>query len=281
MVSTALARAVAACALVVSAAQAHADVVVRDDLKRLFDEAGTTGTFVLMDLSADRTTLVDPARAAQRFRPASTFKIPNSLIAFDTGAVRDDQEVLPYGGKPQPLKQWEHDMPLPEAIRLSAVPIYQEVARRIGPARMQAYVDAFDYGNRQIGSEIDQFWLRGPLEISALEEARFTSRMALQQLPVQPRTWEMVRRMLRLDPEPQDGDAVIYGKTGHRSQASGRLVGGLGGARGARLRVRAEHRHADHGRCQQAHPAGQGVDARARRAARAVRHRSDPLSGKP
>jgi beta-lactamase class D len=214
MVSTALARAVAACALVVSAAQAHADVVVRDDLKRLFDEAGTTGTFVLMDLSADRTTLVDPARAAQRFRPASTFKIPNSLIAFDTGAVRDDQEVLPYGGKPQPLKQWEHDMPLPEAIRLSAVPIYQEVARRIGPARMQAYVDAFDYGNRQIGSEIDQFWLRGPLEISALEEARFTSRMALQQLPVQPRTWEMVRRMLRLDPEPQDGDAVIYGKTG-------------------------------------------------------------------
>ncbi|CAJ0733857.1 hypothetical protein R77592_03325 [Ralstonia mannitolilytica] len=190
------------CAMAMSAATAHAELIVRNDLKRVFDEAGVSGTFVLMDISADRTYVVDPARAARRIHPASTFKIPNSLIAFDTGAVRDDHEVLPYGGKPQPYKQWEHDMALPEAIRLSAVPIYQEVARRVGLERMQAYVDAFDYGNRQLGSVIDQFWLRGPLEISALEEARFTSRMALKQLPVKPRTWDMVHRMLLIEQQP-------------------------------------------------------------------------------
>lgn len=133
-----------ACAVALSTATAHAELVVRNDLKRVFDDAGVSGTFVLIDISADRTYVVDPARAARRIHPASTFKIPNSLIAFDTGAVRDDQEVLPYGGKPQPYKQWEHDMALPEAIRLSAVPIYQEVARRVGFERMQAYVDAFE-----------------------------------------------------------------------------------------------------------------------------------------
>ena len=76
---------------------------------------------------------------------------------------------------------------------------------------MQAYVDAFDYGNRQIGSVIDQFWLRGPLEISAFEEARFTSRLALKQLPVKPRTWDLVHRMLLIE---KQGDAVLYAKTG-------------------------------------------------------------------
>lgn len=200
-----------ACTVAMSTSAAHAELVVRDDLKRVFDNAGVSGTFVLMDISADRTYVVDPARAARRIHPASTFKIPNSLIAFDTGAVRDDHEVLPYGGKPQPYKHWEHDMALPEAIRLSAVPIYQEVARRVGPERMQAYVDAFDYGNRQIGSVIDQFWLRGPLEISAFEEARFTSRLALRQLPVKPRTWDIVHRMLLIE---QQGDAALYAKTG-------------------------------------------------------------------
>ena len=206
-----LALAIGGGAVALCATAVHAELIVRNDLKRVFDEAGVAGTFVLMDISADRTYVVDPARAARRIHPASTFKIPNSLIAFDTGAVRDDQEVIPYGGKPQPYKQWEHDMALPEAIRLSAVPIYQEVARRIGRERMQAYVNAFDYGNRQIGSVIDQFWLRGPLEISAFEEARFTSRMALKQLPVQPRTWDLVHRMLLIE---QQGDAALYAKTG-------------------------------------------------------------------
>ena len=135
--SKTFALALTAYAFVMGASQAHAELVVRDDLKRVFDEAGVTGTFVLMDIRGDRTYVVDPARAARRIHPASTFKIPNSLIAFDTGAVRDDQEVIPYGGKPQPFKQWEKDMALPEAIRVSNVPIYQEVARRIGPARMQ------------------------------------------------------------------------------------------------------------------------------------------------
>lgn len=209
--SKTLALAITAGAFVMGATQAHAELVARDDLKRVFDEAGVTGTFVLMDISGDRTYVVDPARAARRIHPASTFKIPNSLIAFDTGAVRDDHEVIPYGGKPQPYKRWEKDMALPEAIQVSNVPIYQEVARRTGPARMQAYVDAFDYGNRQLGSVIDQFWLRGPLEISAFEEARFTSRLALKQLPVKPRTWDLVHRMLLIE---KQGDAALYAKTG-------------------------------------------------------------------
>jgi beta-lactamase class D len=63
------------------------------------------------------------ARAERRMRPASTFKIVNSLIALETGAVKDENEIIPYGGKPQPIKAWEHDMSMRDAIRISNVAI--------------------------------------------------------------------------------------------------------------------------------------------------------------
>ena len=51
--------------------------------------------------------------------------------------MKSVDEVLPYGGKPQPRKEWERDMGLREAIKMSNVPIYQELARRIGIVRMR------------------------------------------------------------------------------------------------------------------------------------------------
>ena len=76
--SKTFAFAVVACTLAISTATAHAELVVRNDLKRVFDDAGVSGTFVLMDITADRTYVVDPARAARRIHPASTFKIPTA-----------------------------------------------------------------------------------------------------------------------------------------------------------------------------------------------------------
>ncbi|MGH8726962.1 MAG: penicillin-binding transpeptidase domain-containing protein [Burkholderiales bacterium] len=43
----------------------------------------------------------------------------------------------------------------------SVVWYYQELARRIGRERLQAYVDRFEYGNQNISGRIDQFWLTG------------------------------------------------------------------------------------------------------------------------
>src|SRR5262249_600459 len=67
-------------------------------------------TFVLLDVNLGELTVSNLARAQRRFVPASTFKIPNTLIGPDAGVVRDIDEIIPYGGKPQPFKAWEHDM---------------------------------------------------------------------------------------------------------------------------------------------------------------------------
>lgn len=109
-----------------------------------------------------------------RFLPASTFKIPNSLIELSVGAVRSVDEVLPYKGPSQPfVKAWAKDMGRREAISLSNVPIYQELARRIGLDRMRENIVRMDYGNKEVGASVDSFWLSGPLKISAVEQALF------------------------------------------------------------------------------------------------------------
>lgn len=139
-------------------------------LSQLFQQAGVTGTFVA--LSGDGTLIgTNRPRALTRYVPASTFKIANSLIGLSVGAVATVDTVLPYRSEAPPFSPaWERDMGLREAIAVSNVPIYQELARRIGLARMREAVTRLDYGNRAVGQEVDTFWLRGPLAINAVEQ---------------------------------------------------------------------------------------------------------------
>src|SRR5262245_32775711 len=97
----------------------------------LFKSAEVNGTFVLYDVTAQTYSGHNQVRAERRFVPASTFKIPNSLIGLSVGAVTSVDDVLPYKGPPHPFIQaWAKDMGLREAIALSNVLIYQELARR-------------------------------------------------------------------------------------------------------------------------------------------------------
>ena len=183
----------------------------RTDLSLIFQEHGVAGTFVLYDPAADRTVAVNGERAARRYVPASTFKIANALIALETGVVKDESEIIPYGGKPQPFKTWEKDMSMREAIAASAVPIFQEIARRVGLERYRHWLDQLDYGNRQTGTALETFWLDGPLEISAIEQARFACALAQRKLSVSERAQRIVRDCLRLQaPEGR----LLFGKTG-------------------------------------------------------------------
>jgi len=186
-------------------------IVWRDDAKiaEMFDQAGVTGTFVVHDVATGEYVGHDRQRAAIRYVPASTYKIPNSLIGLATGAVSSVDEVLPYGGGPTYLPQWARDMPLREAIRISNVPVYKELARRIGMPRMREGLRRLDYGNMDAGSVIDAFWLDGPLKISALEQTRFLGRLAQGKLPFPKAAMAAVREIVR-----QDDHANLYAKTG-------------------------------------------------------------------
>jgi len=187
------------------------------EVARLFDEAGFKGTFVLYDLDGDRFIGHDQVRAQTRFVPASTFKIANSLIGLTVGAVCSVDDILPYGGRPQPFPAWEHDMGLREAIQVSNVPIYQELARRIGHKRMADYVERLAYGNRNIGNGVDTFWLVGPLQISAVEQTEFLARLLEDQLPLSATVQASVREIV---PQEHGPGWLLAGKTGWASEST-------------------------------------------------------------
>ena len=181
------------------------------EIEQLFKNAGVTGTFVVYDVSANKMVGYNHKRAQTRFIPASTFKIPNSLIGLETKAVNSVDEILPYGGKPQSFKTWEKDMGLREAIKISNVPIYQELARRITRTKMLAELKKLNYGNMQISKDINQFWLDGSLKISAIEQTQFLAKLANNTLPLSKRSQEAVQDITLLE---QGSGWQLYGKTG-------------------------------------------------------------------
>jgi beta-lactamase class D len=185
---------------------------VREDLARHFSDAGTAGTFVAYQVEDYLIIASDKDRSGEAKLPASTFKIPNSLIALETGVVEDpDKDVFKWDGVTRPIEAWNRDHTLRSAIAVSAVPVYQDIARRIGQGRMQKYVDLLEYGNRDIGGGIDQFWLTGNLRIDPVQQVDFLDRLRRGALPVSKRSQDLVRDIL---PLTRAGESVIRAKSG-------------------------------------------------------------------
>jgi beta-lactamase class D len=194
---------------------------IRTDLARLFADAGTAGTFVGYKVEDYLVISSDSDRSGEPRLPASTFKITNSLIALETGVVGDpDKDVFKWDGVTRSFDAWNKDHTLRSAIAASAVPVYQEIARRIGAERMQKYVDLLDYGNRNIGGGIDQFWLTGDLRIDPVQQVDFVDRLRRRALPVSKRSQDLVADIL---PVTKVGDAVIRAKSGLTDSEHGSL----------------------------------------------------------
>jgi beta-lactamase class D len=185
---------------------------IRENLAKHFADAGTDGTFVGYKIDDYLVIASDKDRSGEAKLPASTYKIPNSLIALETGVVGDpDKDIFKWDGVVRDIEAWNKDHTLRSAIAASAVPVYQEIARRIGQERMQKYVDLFEYGNRDIGGGIDQFWLTGNLRIDPVQQVDFVDRLRRGTLPVSKRSQDMVRDIL---PVTKVGDSIIRAKSG-------------------------------------------------------------------
>lgn len=193
------------------------DTTGEPSLESEFLQRGTTGTFVRLDLTTDRVTLVNPTRAQQRYSPASTFKIANSLIAIETGAVEGPGEIIPWDGKPALMKEWERDMTLAEAIRVSNVPAYQAIARRIGLKAYEDWLERLGYGNANPGKIVDRFWLDGTLTISAIEQTSFLAALALEELPMSKPAQAAVKGMIL---QEERNGRRLFAKTGWLRSAS-------------------------------------------------------------
>ncbi|MEE3715780.1 class D beta-lactamase [Tumidithrix elongata RA019] len=186
----------------------------RSDFGKYFQQAGVKGTFLLYDLKEDRYFVYDAKRANTSFLPASTFKVFNSLVALETGAIADENVVIKWDGIKRELPEWNQDQTLRSAIKYSTVWFYQELARRIGSTRMQRYINLANYGNRDIGGGIDRFWLDGKIRISPKEQIDFLVKLYQNKLPFSKRSLAIVKDIMIRE---KTDEYVLRGKTGWAS----------------------------------------------------------------
>jgi beta-lactamase class D len=99
---------------------------------------------------------------------------------------------------------------------------YQELARRVGEERMNAYVLKAGYGNMDISGGIDRFWLGSTIEISADEQVDFLRRLQANALPFSVRSMDIVRDILILEKTER---YTLRGKTGFTDFKENHLVG--------------------------------------------------------
>ena len=196
--------------------------ITTTDFDSIFAAHQVYGTFVLYDLAENRMYVHNEARADSGFVPASTFKIPNSLICLEEGTISDENEIIPWDGIERMSPSWNQDQNLRTAFKRSAYWFYQILARRVGEERMQYWLDTMQYGNQNMGGGLDQFWLMGDIRISAKEQIAFLKKLQDNSLSFSQRTKDIVRDIMIRE---KTDEFTLRAKTGWGIPANRPAVG--------------------------------------------------------
>lgn len=179
------------------------NVNVDDSLGKYFKDNNVEGCFALFNNGNGKFTIYNLDRYKDSaFLPASTFKIVNSLVGLQTGIISNTQMVVKWDGIVRGVPEWNKDLTMYEAFRVSAVPYYQEIARRIGKDTMQFWLDSLHYGTTKIKSRIDTFWLDNSLKITPDEELGLVKKLYFHQLPFFASYQDTVKKVMLFEDTP-------------------------------------------------------------------------------
>jgi beta-lactamase class D len=203
------------------------NVTIDNSLKKYFDDNNVSGTFALFDNGQGHFTIYNLSRYKDSaYLPASTFKIVNSLIGLKTGRIVNEKMVIPWDGITRWNTEWNKDLTMEEAFKISAVPYYQEVSRRIGRDTMQQWLDSLHYGNHKIGSRVDSFWLDNSLKITPDEQLGLVKQLYFEKLPFDRRSMDIVKKVMI---QQNNANYLLAYKTGGGYRENGDAIGWIVG----------------------------------------------------
>ncbi|RUW60151.1 class D beta-lactamase [Mesorhizobium sp. M7A.F.Ca.US.008.03.1.1] len=172
---------------------------------------------VISDAASGKTLYQDGV-CDQRFSPASTFKVPLSLIGYDSG-ILNDEHTPSWDYKPE-FKAVKRDQKTVDPViweRDSVLWFSREITRRLGSQRFAGYVSKFDYGNSDVSGNpgkndgLTQSWVNSSLKITPVEQVDFLRKLLARKLPVSARAYDMTSAII---PTFQAGGWTVQGKTG-------------------------------------------------------------------
>jgi beta-lactamase class D len=184
-------------------------------------------TFLARDLPSGKIFALHPERLDRRHAPWSTFKIPNLIIALETGAATGLGHVRKWNPALRPAssywpENWRSDQTLKFAFQHSAVWYFRDIALEVGSARYRTFLRKWNYGNAEVPDGSDSFWLRQPLRISVREQVHFLEKALSGRLGISADTLSALREASLLRKE---GGIALHGKTGAGPVEAGNFSG--------------------------------------------------------
>jgi len=185
--------------------------ITNSSFQTIIDEAKLNGVILIFDPQKNEFHSNDFKRADKGYLPASTFKVPNSMILMETGVVNENT-LFKWDGEKRYFKMWERDFIFKEAFQKSCLPCYQEVTPSVGVKRMKDFLKKFDYGKMEVDSaSMNKFWIDGNSKISARQQVNFLQKFYNSQLPISPKTEKFVKNIMVID---EKNTYKLSGKTG-------------------------------------------------------------------
>ena len=180
------------------------------EVEEVFKKYKVEGTIVIESLNKKKIHIYNDKRASELFSPASTFKIPHSLIALNEGIVKKDS-VIVWDKKIREYESWNKDQILLTAFKSSCVWCYQEFASKIGVEKYKKYLKELNYGNKKIGDDVTRFWLDESLEITTFEQIKFLKRFYTNNLPFKIEDINLLKEIMI---DEKNENYIIRAKTG-------------------------------------------------------------------
>lgn len=174
---------------------------------------------LLMDATSAEV-LIEQGDCASRATPASTFKVPLAVMAYDAGILENAHAPVmgfrpgdpDWGGE-----NWKRDTDPTSWMRYSVVWYSQRITAAMGADRLTGYARGFGYGNADFTGDagfdngLERAWISSSLQISPREQAGFLRALVRDELPVTRQAMSDARQLVETR---QVGGWRLHGKTG-------------------------------------------------------------------
>lgn len=174
------------------------------------------GTIVILDVLSDNAIIYDSSMANSRNTPCSSFKIWNTLFGIENGFIQSESDQFyKWDGNERFIPEWNMDLSLKDAFQFSCVPAYQGLAIKIGEKAMREWVEKINYGDKDISSGLDDFWLprkgKKSIKIAPLEQANLIKKLLKRQLGFGEKSLNILEAVMH---HKTTAIGSMYGKTG-------------------------------------------------------------------
>lgn len=181
--------------------------------------AGRKGCFLLYNMKTKVfDKVINEGNCREQLVACSTFKVPLAVMAFDSGILMNENQVLKWNGVKSFLRAHNQDHNAKTWMRDSVVWFSQRISTKLGAQVFQKYLNDFNYGNKDISASITEAWLVSPakttsaLKISAYEQVEFMTNLWTDRLPTSKRSMQIARDITFLEDSPNG--FKLSGKTG-------------------------------------------------------------------